>query len=294
MDFFLELLVNGVLTGILYALIGLGLVFVYKASGVLNFAQGEMVLIAGFFVAMAAHFGLPVWAAIGVGVVVAVLMGLAAERLVLRPLVAQPIIALIMATLGFALVLRGIDFSISNLWPIYTLNIGIPKETVHWGPISVLQPAVVGAAVGLLLVAAMGYFFVRTRMGLALRAVSDDHTAALSVGISIRTLWKLVWVIAGLVALVGGLVWGTLIGVQFSIALMALKAFPVIILGGMDSMLGAILAGLFVGVSENIVAGYLDPLIGGGTKEFFPYFLMLIALWVRPYGFFGREIIERI
>ncbi len=295
MTFFFELLLNGLLTGVLYSLIAVGLVFIYKASGVFNLAVGEMAFLAAFGMAMAVFFGLPAWVAIAMMVVVMILIGVGIERFAMRPLVAQPILSLILATLGIAFILRGIQFVLYTFWPtIYLLKIGLPTGSFRWAGISILEVTIVGAAIGLLLFGVAGYFFIRTRMGLDLRAVSDDHTASLSVGISIRAMWAIVWVIAGLLALVSGMIWGTRLGVGFAIPILAFKAFPVVVLGGLDSMKGAILAGLFIGAAENIVSGYVDPLVGGGTKEFFPYFLMLIVLWVRPYGFFGREIIERV
>lgn len=302
MKFFFELLTNGLLTGALYALVALGLVLVYKASSVLNFAQGAMVLVAGFMVALFMFFGVPVWPAIGLGAVAMIGMSFAVERLVLRPLVAQPIISLIMVTLGLELFLEGAQTLASNVWPIYTIDIGIPMSPIDLGGMLILPVNIVGAAVALVLFAATAYVFMYTQTGRALRAISDDHEAALSVGVSIRKLWVLVWGAAGAIALVAGLVWGTRVSVQSALALLAFRAFAVVILGGLDSLSGAIIAGLLVGASENLVAGYMDPLIGqwvgwqgsGGTKEFFPYFLMLIVLWVKPYGLFGREIIERV
>ncbi|MFQ5592747.1 MAG: branched-chain amino acid ABC transporter permease [Anaerolineae bacterium] len=294
MDFFLELFVNGLLTGVLYSLLALGLVLVYKASSVLNLAVGEMALLASFVVALAASLGAPVWLAILAGIVAMVAFGYGVERLVFRPLIAQPVISLIMATVGIALFLRGVYFVLSHKWPIYIMDMGIPADAIHVGAVSILGSTLVGALAGLALFGIVGYLFARTRTGLALRGVSDDQRVALSLGISIYRLWAIVWMGAGLVALVGGIIWGQRIGVQFGIAILGLKGLPVVFLGGLDSMAGAILAGVFIGVAENVVAGYLDPLIGGGTKEFLPFFVMLIALWVRPYGFFGREIIERV
>lgn len=294
MDFFLELFVNGLLTGVLYALIALGLVLVYKASSVLNLAVGEMALLASFVVAVAADFGAPAWGAAMVGVVTMFAFGYLVERLAFRPLIGQPVVSLIMATVGIALFLRGIYFVLNNLWPIYGVDLGLPADSLHLGPVSILSSTVIGAVVGLLLFGLVSYLYAHTRTGLALRAVSDNQSVALSLGISIHYLWAIVWIAAGLVALIGGVVWGQRIGVQFGIAILGLKGLPVVFLGGLDSMAGALLAGIFIGVAENVVAGYLDPLIGGGTKEFLPFFIMLIALWVRPYGFFGREIIERV
>ncbi len=293
MKFFFELLVNGLLTGTLYALVALGLVLVFKASEVLNFAQGAMVLLAGFLVALLISFGLPVWAAIALGAVVMIGMSFVVERLVLRPLVAQPIISLIMVTLGLALFIEGLQTLAVNIWPVYTLDIGIPKSSMV-GSISVLPVNVIGAVLALALFAVTAYVFMYTQTGRALRAISDDHEAALSVGVSIKRLWVIVWGAAGLIAMVAGLIWGSRISVSFALSELAFTAFAVVILGGLDSLTGALVAGLFIGASENLAAGYLGPYVGGGIKGFFPYLLMLIVLWVRPYGLFGREIIERV
>jgi branched-chain amino acid transport system permease protein len=283
----------------LYALVALGLVLVYKASEVLNFAQGAMVLIAGFLVALLIYLGVHPWVAIALGAVVMIGMSFVVERLVRRPLVAQPIISLIMVTLGLGLFIEGIQTLASNIWPVYTLDFGIPRPPVDLGGMLILPVNIVGAGVAVILFGVTGYVFLYTQTGRALRAISDDHEAALSVGVSIKRLWVIVWGAAGIIALVAGLVWGTRTTVGFSLSLLAFRAFAVVILGGLDSLAGAIVAGLLVGASENIVAGYVDPWLvdlgmGGGTKEFFPYFLMLIVLWVRPYGLFGREIIERV
>ena len=294
MAFFLELLINGLLTGTLYALVALGLVLIYKASGVLNFAQGAMVLMAGFLVALLISFGLPAWLAIIAGAAAMIGMSFLVERFVLRPLVAQPIISLIMVTLGLSLFIEGAQTLASNIWPVYTLDIGIPRIPVDIGGMLILPVNIIGAVVALLLFAATAYVFMYTQTGRALRAISDDHEAALSVGVSIKRLWVIVWGATGVIALVAGMIWGTRRTVQFSLALLAFRAFAVVILGGLDSLVGAIVAGLLVGASENLVAGYLDPIVGGGTKEFFPYLMMLLVLWIRPYGLFGREIIERV
>ncbi len=294
MEFFFELFVNGLLTGTLYALVALGLVLVYKASEVLNFAQGAMVLIAGFMVAVLIYLGIPALAAVVLGAAVMIGMSFAVERLVLRPLVAQPIISLIMVTLGLGLFLEGVQTLASNIWPVYTIDIGIPRAPIDLGGMLILPVNVIGAVMAVILFGATGYVFLYTQTGRALRAISDDHEAALSVGVSIKRLWVIVWGAAGTIALVAGLIWGTRMSVGFSLSLLAFRAFAVVILGGLDSLVGAIVAGLLVGAAENLVAGYVDPIVGGGTKEFFPYLLMLIVLWVRPYGLFGREIIERV
>lgn len=299
MGFFLSLLINGLLTGTLYALVALGLVLIYKASSVLNFAQGVMVLLAGFLVALFIHFSFPVWLAILVAGLAMVGMSFAVERFVLRPLVAQPIISLIMVTLGLALFIQGAQTLASNIWPIFTLDIGISRTPVDIGGVLILPVNIIGAGLAVALFAMVGYLFMYTQTGRALRAISDDHEAALSVGVSIKKLWVIVWGIAGIVGLVAGLVWGSRVSVSIGIAELAFTAFAVVILGGLDSLVGAIIAGLFIGAAENLVAGYVDPMLvalgtSGGTKGFFPYLLMLIVLWIRPYGLFGRETIERV
>ena len=294
MEFFLSLLINGLLTGTLYALVALGLVLIFKASGVLNFAQGVMVLLAGFLVALFIYFNVPVWLAIILGAAVMIGMSFLVERFVLRPLVAQPIISLIMVTLGLALFIEGAQTLASNIWPIFTLDIGIPRAPVDIGGILILPVNIIGAVVAIALFALVGYLFLYTQTGRALRAISDDHEAALSVGVSIKKLWVIVWGIAGAVALVAGLIWGTRVSVSIGIAELAFTAFAVVILGGLDSLAGAIIAGLFIGATENLAAGYLGPFVGGGINGFFPYLVMLIVLWVKPHGLFGREIIERV
>jgi len=294
LSFFLELLINGLLTGTLYALVALGLVLIYKASGVLNFAQGAMVLMAGFLVALLINFGVPAILAILGGAVAMIAMSFLVERFVLRPLVAQPIISLIMVTLGLSLFIEGAQTLASNIWPVYTLDLGITRTPINIAGTLILPINVIGAVVALLLFGATAYVFMYTQTGRALRAISDDHEAALSVGVSIKRLWVIVWGATGVIALVAGMIWGSRMTVQFSLALLAFRAFAVVILGGLDSLMGAVVAGLLVGASENIVAGYLDPIVGGGTKEFFPYLMMLLVLWIRPYGLFGREIIERV
>lgn len=294
MAFFLDLLVNGLLTGTLYALIALGLVLIYKASGVLNFAQGVMVLLAGFLVALLIFLGVPIWLAVALGAAVMIGMSFLIERFVLRPLVAQPIISLILVTFGLSLFIEGIQTLASNIWPVYTLDVGIPRAPISIGNMTILPVNIIGAVLAIILFGITGYLFLNTQTGRALRAISDDHEAALSVGVSIKRLWVIVWGFAGTIALVAGLIWGTRVSVQFAISDLAFTAFAVVILGGLDSLAGAIIAGLFVGAAENLAAGYIGPYVGGGIKGFFPYLLMLIVLWVRPYGLFGREIIERV
>jgi branched-chain amino acid transport system permease protein len=221
-------------------------------------------------------------------------MSFVVERLVLRPLVAQPIISLILVTFGLALFIEGAQTLAVNIWPVYTLNIGIPVTSVEVGGLRIPPVNLIGAVVAVVLFGVTGYLFLYTQTGRALRAISDDHEAALSVGVSIKRLWVIVWGAAGTIALIAGLIWGSRVSVSIAISELAFTAFAVVILGGLDSIAGAIVAGLFIGAAENLAAGYIGPYVGGGIKGFFPYLLMLIVLWVKPYGLFGREIIERV
>jgi branched-chain amino acid transport system permease protein len=285
---------NGVLIGLMYSLIALGFVLVYKATDAINFAQGELVMIAGFGIAAAvAAYRAPLWLAIVVALLGMIGLGFGLERAVLRPLLGRPIVAVIMATIGLAAVLRGVG---PLLWGAETkpLVLPVPEEPLTWGPLMVPPIQLVGGTVSLLFLAGFGWFFLRSRRGIAMRAVADDQQVAMAMGIDVRRYFAVAWAMAGVVSTLSGVVWGNLLGVDVHLALVGLKVFPVVILGGLDSILGAIVGGLIVGVVENVAAGYIDPLVGGGTKDFAPYLLMIVALMVRPYGIFGKPIIERI
>ncbi|WP_340116207.1 branched-chain amino acid ABC transporter permease [Pelagibius sp. 7325] len=297
--FYLEVLVAGLLQGVLYSLVALGFVLIFKASGVFNFAQGSMVLFAALtmvgFIEMGLHWTLAFVVTAGVMVLVAI----AVERVVLRPLVNQPHIILFMATIGIFYFLDGFG---QMLWgsDVKMLEIGIPKQGLtiltdvfEYG-IRINAFDLVAALVGAALVAVLAVFFQYTRVGRALRAVADDHQAALSVGIPLKTIWAIVWSVAGIVALVAGIMWGSKAGVQFSLALIALKALPVLILGGFTSIPGAIVGGLIIGAGEQVAEVFLGPLVGGAIQEWFAYMLALAFLLVRPQGLFGERIIERI
>jgi len=293
-QFFLLLISNGVLLGLMYALIALGFVLVYKATDAINFAQGEFVMIAGFGVAVVmASYGAPWWLAGAVGLAGMIGFGFGLERAVLRPLLGRPIIAVIMATIGLAAVLRGLG---PLLWGAETRSLPLPisDEPLLLGPLLISPIQLVGAAVSLLFLTGFGWFFLKSRKGIAMRAVADDQQVALALGINVQRYFALAWAMSGVVATLGGMVWGNLLGVDVHLALVGLKVFPVVILGGLDSIPGAIVGGLIVGVVENVAAGYLDPWVGGGTKDFAPYVLMIVALMVRPYGIFGKPTIERI
>jgi branched-chain amino acid transport system permease protein len=294
MEFLLELFVNGLLVGMMYALVALGFVLIYKASSVFNFAQGELVMFGGFVAAaMLTIYGIPLGLALPITLGLMIALGFGIERGMLRPLVGRPVIAIIMATVGLASVLRGVA---PMLWGAATKDLPLPLPVRPFIVadlfISPLNLAAGGASLAFL--AGFGYFFKKTRAGIAMRAVADDQQAAMAMGINVGSIFALTWGIAGLVSAIGGIIWGNFLGVDTQLALVGLKVFPVVILGGMDSVLGAILGGLIVGAVENVAAGFIDPFVGGGTKDFVPYVLMIIALLIRPSGFFGKEIIERV
>ena len=297
LNFFFEVLIGGLLSGIMYALVALGFVLIYKASGVFNFAQGAMVFFAALTCVSITEFGVPLWAAIIVTIGVMALLGLAIERFVLRPLVNQPEISLFMATIGLTFFIEGMA---QLMWgsDVKRLDLGIedvPMESMlTMFKIVISRFDVAVAAICALLVTGLAVFFSRTKVGRALRAVADDHQAALAVGIPLQQIWGIVWGVAGFVALVAGLLWGSRNGVQFSLSFVALKALPVLILGGFTSVPGAIIGGLIIGASEKLAEVYIGPFVGGGIEGWFPYVLALGFLLVRPEGLFGEKIIRRI
>jgi branched-chain amino acid transport system permease protein len=293
-QFLALLLSNGVLIGLMYSLIALGFVLVYKATDALNFAQGEFVMIGGFLVAAGlGAYGAPLWIAVGAAILAMIAFGFGLERVVLRPLLGRPIVAVIMATIGLAAVLRGLG---PLVWGAETKALALPvgEEPIVWGPLFVPPIQLLGAVVSLAFLGGFGWFFLRSRAGIAMRAVADSQTVAMAMGIDVERYFAIAWAMAGVVSAVGGVVWGNLLGVDVHLALVGFKVFPVVILGGLDSIPGAVVGGLVVGIVENVTAGYVDPLVGGGTKDFVPYVLMILALMVRPYGIFGKPIIERI
>lgn len=291
--FFAEVVVGGLLTGVMYALVALGFVLIFKASGVFNFAQGIMVLFAALTLVGMLERGLPVWLALAVATAVMVALAFAIERLMLRPLVNQDPFILLMATIGLTFFLQGFGELIwgSN---VKELNLGIPDASFDFGGMLLNQFDLFAAVTATLLVAGLTVWSQKTVMGRALRAVADDHQAATAVGIPLRTIWVTVWSIAGMVALVAGIMWGAKSGVQFSLSLIALKALPVLILGGLTSIPGAIAGGLIIGVGEKIAEVYWGPAFGGAIENWFAYVLALAVLLLRPHGLFGEEIIERV
>lgn len=293
MNFFLETLIGGLLAGTLYSLVALGFVLIYKASGVFNFAQGAMLLFAALtFASLHEHgwsFAMALLGAAAVMVVAAVLI----ERLVLRPLANRSQITLFMATLGLSFILEGLAQGLMGA-QVRALDLGIDDVPLFLGEIMVSEFDLIAAGVAGLLVVVLGLLFNRTRLGIALRAVADDTRAALSIGIDLNRIWRIVWAVAGLVGLVAGLLWGARQGVQFSLSLVVLKALPVLIIGGFTSIGGAIVGGLIVGAAENLAEAYLGPLVGGGITPWFAYVLAVVILYLRPAGLFGERAIERV
>ncbi|MEG1116146.1 MAG: branched-chain amino acid ABC transporter permease [Janthinobacterium sp.] len=298
MNFFFEVLIGGLLSGVMYALVAIGFVLIYKASGVFNFAQGAMVFFAALTcVGIMDKFGLSLWLAIPLTMVTMIVLGMAIEKVVLRPLVNQPEITLFMATIGLTFFIEGLA---QLMWGSQVHKLDLPIEDVpmpflmeHFN-IIISQFDVVAAGICALLVICLALLFSKTKVGRALRAVADDHQAALAVGIPLQRIWAVVWGVAGLVAMVAGLLWGARNGVQFALTFIALKALPVLILGGFTSVPGAIVGGLIIGASEKLAEVYLGPMVGGGIEGWFPYVLALLFLLVRPEGLFGEKIIRRI
>lgn len=345
LEFITSLLVSGMAIGLMYALIALGFVLVYKATDAINFAQGEFVMLAGYFAAVTMATGLPAWLALILAVLIAVFgmifFSFGLERSVLRPLLGRPVVAVIMATIGLAAILKGLPpiattrlllitgFIVAAgllLWQLFkgrkigawhwaaaaltgvgmflpSLEIGAQTKTIPLplpdspfvlGPVFITPVQVLGVVVTAICLAAFSWFFRKSRMGVAMRAVADNQQVAMAMGINVERYFAIAWAMAGIVAALGGIVWGSMLGVDTQLALVGLKVFPVVILGGLDSIVGCVVGGLIVGIVESLAAGYLDPFVGGGTKDFAPYVLMIITLMFKPYGLFGKRKIERI
>ena len=309
MAFFLETLLGGLMAGMLYSLVALGFVLIFKASGVFNFAQGAMVLFAALAMARFSEW-MPLWLdlnnlllsnLIAFALAGAVMFAVAwvVERLVLRHLVNQEGATLLMATLGITYFMEGLGQALFGS-DVYKIDIGMPKEPIFVlesffeGGVLVNKEDVIAAAIAATLVAALSIFFQKTSTGRALRAVADDHQAAQSIGIPLNRIWVIVWCVAGIVALVSGMIWGSKLGVQFSLTTVALRALPVVILGGLTSVPGAIIGGLIIGVGEKLSEVYLGPYVGGGIEIWFAYVLALVFLLFRPQGLFGEKIIDRV
>ncbi|HLU16275.1 MAG TPA: branched-chain amino acid ABC transporter permease [Burkholderiaceae bacterium] len=292
MAYFFELLINGALTGLMYSLVALGIVLIYKSSGVPNLAQGAMVMSAAYVVWLVTTWGVPVFLAVLVGIVVMFIFGMLAERLLLRKMVGQPIIMIVMLTLGLEILLRGVGPGFLGAAP-KQISIGLSLAPIIIGDIFINRVYLVGGVVALLLIGASMLFF-RTRMGTKLRAVSDDHVSSWSVGISVERAIGVSWGLAGLSAIAAGVVWGSVQGVDWTLSELLFPAIAVVILGGLDSVAGVLVGGLIVGILGSVVPGYLDAVVGGGTRDVVTSFIILLTIMFRPHGIYGREDIERV
>jgi branched-chain amino acid transport system permease protein len=294
MEFFLQLALNGVVVGSIYALVALGFVIIYKSSGVLNFAQGEFLLLGGYVFWALIDGNAPWPYAAGLTIVFSILLGLALERLILRPMIGEPIISVIMVTLGLSSVLRAIVLGIwgTDTRPYPAL---FSSEPLMLGPVPISRGYLFSMAISAALLVAFTLFFRFSRVGIAMRATAFSQEVAQSMGISVRRIFAVSWSIAAVVSALGGILLGALRGgVDGSLSVLGLKALPVVILGGLDSIAGAIVGGLVIGVLENLSGGYLDPIFGGGVKEVAPFAALVLILMVKPYGLFGKVKIERV
>jgi branched-chain amino acid transport system permease protein len=295
--FFFEVLIGGLLAGVMYSLVALGFVLIYKASGVFNFAQGAMVFFAALTYISLVERGMPWGLALIATLAAMVVLGVAIEKVVLRPLVNQAPITLFMATIGLTFFIEGFSQLVWGSQP-HGLELGIEDVPIEWlsqnANVNISQLDIFAAGVAGILVAGLAAFFQYTRIGRAFRAVADDHQAAMAVGIPLKHIWAIVWAVAGFVALVAGLMWGARNGVQYALTFIALKALPVLILGGFESIPGAIVGGLIIGASEKLAEVYLGPYVGGGIESWFAYAIALVFLLFRPQGLFGEKIIDRV
>jgi len=291
--FLTEVVVGGLLSGVMYSLVAIGFVLIYKTSGVLNFAQGAMLLFAALTFVSLVERGAPFVVALVATFAAMVVLGILIERTVLRPLVNEPPMTLFMATLGLSYVIEG---AAQLMWgtQVHGLDLGIEDTPLQISGVFISKFDLFAAAVAAAMVGLLTGFFQYTQTGLAFRSVADDQLAALAVGLRLRRIWAIVWSVAGLIALVAGLLWGARLGVQFSLSLVVLKALPVLVLGGFDSILGAIVGGLLIGATEKLSEVYIGEYFGGGIEGWFAYAAALAFLLVRPAGLFGQKLVERV
>ena len=293
LQFTLVLIASGLMIGMMYALIALGFVLVYKATDAINFAQGEFVMLAALMAAVSLDANLPFVLAVLIALAGMIAFCFGLERAVLRKLLGRPIIAVVMATIGLASLIRGAAVLFFGAG-VRALPMPIPDDPLFLGPVMLPPVQLVGAGVSLVFLLGFTWFFLKTRMGVAMQAVASNQTVSMGMGINVQRYFGLAWALTGVVSALGGVIWGGMLGVDNQLPLVGLKVFPVVILGGLDSVVGAVVGGLVIGVVEALAAGYFDPLVGGGTKDFAPYVLMIIVLMVRPAGLFGKRKVERI
>ena len=292
--FFLQLLVQGLAVGSVYSLVALGFVLIYKASGVINFAQGELLMLGAYAcLAFMVQTNLPFWAALGLTIVVMALVALILERLVLRPLIGEPVISIIMATIGLAAVFKA---ATAAAWgtQLRSFPAIFPDQPVKLGEIVISQVYIWTFLTAMALMVAFGLFFKFTRLGVAMRATANSHQVALSMGISVKAIFALSWCISAVVSAIGGVLIGSINGVNITFSDFGLKVFPAVILGGLDSIPGAVIGGLVIGILENLSGGYLSRVFGGGVKEVAPFVFLVLILMIKPYGLFGTKEIERV
>jgi branched-chain amino acid transport system permease protein len=293
LSFAVPLVVDGVLVGLMYSLIAIGFVLIYKATDAINFAQGEFVMFAGIAAAAFTAIGANFWIALGLTIILMIVSSFVLERAVLRPLVGRAVISVVMATIGVAAIIRGLG---PLVFGIGTRSIPLPfsEKPLMLGSVMIPPIQLAGAVVSVGFVIAFTWLFTKSRAGMAMRAVADSQNVAMAMGINVPRYFAYAWALAGIVSAIGGVFWGTLLGADNQLALIGMKVFPVVILGGLDSIAGAVVGGILVGVLENLTAGYLDQYVGGGMKDLVPYLVMIIVLMFRPYGLFGKKRIERI
>ena len=294
MDFFLQLIVAGILTGGIYALVALGFVLIYKSTGIFNFAQGEILMVGAYVCwALIVQLGAPLWIGFVGTFLFAACLGLIIERFALRPMIGQPLLAAIMITLALSGVLKGL---VTVIWGSRqaVLPDFLPREPLSLGNVVISQQLLASFGIAMALFLAFIVFFKRSKLGLVMRATAEDHQVTRSLGIKVSTSFVMAWIIACIVAVVGGILLGGISGVNMHLSFLGMKAFPVVILGGLDSIPGAIVAGLMVGILEKLASGYIDPFVVGGFSEVFPFIILIIALMIKPHGLFGMKRIERI
>ena len=295
MTVFLQYTLSGLMTGTIYGLVAMGFVLIYKASKILNFAQGTILMFLAyvswsFFTQLHLHPVIAFFATLAVAVAIALLV----ERIVLRPLIGQPLLAIIMVTIALAVLFEGVEFLIWESEHKVYEPMWLPEDPVHLGGLIISQAEIYCFAIAIILVISLSLFFKYTKRGLMMRAVAEDHQAAQSKGIRVHHVFAWSWAISAVVSAIGGMLLGSIVGISFAMSWIGLKVFPVVLLGGLESLHGAVIAGLIVGVLENIAGGYLDPLVGGGIKDIFPYIILIVVLLIKPYGLFGLVRIERI